>query len=606
MDNNGKLNREDEAEEKLVEDGEANMKVEIQLVGNEPQNGETKISMSEIKAAFIGMGKEELMKYANDPFWVKLRWFLFVLFWLLWFGMLFGAIAIILLAPKCSSPEPRNWYENSPIYHLTVSDFKDGASPQDGVGDLEGLLEKASYLKELGIETLMIDPLMPSTMGNPERIEDFKQVDPRYGTVDNVKKVLSALKQEGFHVIMRIVPNYSSNNHTWFQKSIEKIPPYSDYYVWSNGKADEPPSNWLSVNGGSAWTWNEHRKQYYLHQFAETQPDLNFRNPEVIEYFSEVLKWWLDLGLSGIHVDKVDFLFESLNYTDETISNNPGTVHDEYDFYRHTNTRDLPELVGVIKQWAAVVKNSSGVFSLNGVPDSEEFDSANLIHRPLVIKNDDLTAEHLERYVNHKLKMNQQTWTVETIGNVRPPSDSAECLIDMMLLLPGTLVVPSGSELGLEPGSIIPWDLSNSNAGFTTANTTWKKLPSNYLEANVENEKTQADSYYHTFKSLVKERSSPSIIHGTTETAVINSTVFAFTRLKSGNPGYLVAFNLEPKEKVVNLSNMKHVPDELTVIARSKQLWKQLPLKTSILSNSLKMAPASCVVLQFVPLNTEA
>ncbi|KAK9497304.1 hypothetical protein O3M35_004647 [Rhynocoris fuscipes] len=599
MDNNGKLNSNDEAAEKLVQDGDA-LKVEIQL---EPQNGDTKINMTEIKAAFIGMGKEELMKFANDPFWVKLRWFLFILFWLLWFGMLFGAIAIILLAPKCSSPEPRDWYENSPIYEISVANFKDGSTPQDGVGDLEGLLEKVDYFKEIGVDTLLIDSLMRSTSGDADRIEDFKEIDPRYGSVDHVKQILSQLKQAGLHIIMKIVPNYSSLNHSWFEKSVERIEPYTDYYIWSNGKINEPPNNWLSVNGGSAWSWNPIRKQYYLHQFDDTQPDLNFRNNELVQYFSDVFKWWLDLGLSGIHVDKVDFLFESSNLTDESISDNPGTFHDQYDFYRHTNTRDLPETIDLIKHWASVVNNCSGVFSVNGIPDSIDFHSANLIHRPLIIKDGVLSADNIKRYINHKLTMSQQTWAIDS-DNDEEIADYEECLTSIMLLLPGTLVVSAGSELGLRADSIIPWD-NSPNAGFTRANSSWKQLPDNYEENNVEFEKTQTDSYYNTFKSLVKERESPSIMHGNTDTDVINSTVFAFTRLKSGNPGFLVLFNIDSQEKTIDANHMKHVPDELTVIARSKNLWTQLQPKSSITSRNIRIAPTSCIVLQYVPSNNE-
>lgn len=131
---------DDEAGVQLVGKDEKNghKNIEVKYKTPDSLNGDAKIDIENIKTAFAGMGKEELMKYANDPFWVKMRWFLFILFWLIWIAMLAGAIAIIVLAPKCSVPSPKEWWEQSPLYQIDVRSFKDGSEPADGIGDLKG------------------------------------------------------------------------------------------------------------------------------------------------------------------------------------------------------------------------------------------------------------------------------------------------------------------------------------------------------------------------------------------------------------------------------------------------------------------------------------
>lgn len=133
---------DDEAGVRLVDEKNGKSKeknIEVKYMTPDSQNGDAKIDIGNIKTAFAGMGKEELMKYANDPFWVKMRWFLFILFWLVWIAMLAGAIALIILAPKCAAPAPREWWEQSPLYEIDVRTFKDGSDPQDGIGDLKGI-----------------------------------------------------------------------------------------------------------------------------------------------------------------------------------------------------------------------------------------------------------------------------------------------------------------------------------------------------------------------------------------------------------------------------------------------------------------------------------
>jgi hypothetical protein len=135
---------DDVADEKLVPDDSAlktnKVVSEVKFISVDSQNGDAKIDIENLKIAFAGMSKEELMKFANDPFWIRLRWFLFISFWLLWVAMLAGAVTIIVMAPKCAAPAPLKWWEQSPLYQVFVPSFKDGEETQDGSGDLKGKL----------------------------------------------------------------------------------------------------------------------------------------------------------------------------------------------------------------------------------------------------------------------------------------------------------------------------------------------------------------------------------------------------------------------------------------------------------------------------------
>ena len=139
-------------------------------------------------------------------------------------------------------------------------------------------------------------------------IEDYLQVDPIFGSLDDFKKLIDTFKAKNIKVVIDFVPNHTSDQHEWFQKSRQKIHPYTDYYIWKS--AEKVPTNWKSVFGGSAWQWDIERKEYFLHQFYKEQPDLNLRNENVRKELRETLRFWLNLGVAGFRVDAVPHFFE--------------------------------------------------------------------------------------------------------------------------------------------------------------------------------------------------------------------------------------------------------------------------------------------------------
>ena len=305
------MDEEIAVKQKLNPDSDAASPSKVKFT-NDGKNGEAKVDVDNGYGGSVGMSKEELMKYANDPFWVRLRMFLFVLFWVVWFAMLIGAIVIVAIAPKCPATSSLPWYQKTTIYQVYVRSFKD--SNNDGEGDLKGLISKLDYLSDIGVQTLILSPIYPSEMRDSGYdVTNFTDIDPRYGTLEDFDKLVEELHNENrnMKVIIDFIPNHTSNRHPWFNASLSSDPKYKDYYVWHNGingsNSGQPgvPNNWRSVFGGSAWTWSDERKQYYYHQFLPSQPDLNLRNPDVRQELKEVLQFWLRRKVDGIRIDAV-------------------------------------------------------------------------------------------------------------------------------------------------------------------------------------------------------------------------------------------------------------------------------------------------------------
>lgn len=201
-------------------------------------------------------------------------------------------------------------------------------------------------------------------------ISDYYQVQPEYGSNDDLRDLLAEAHRLGLRLILDFVPNHTSDEHEWFIRSVNNDPEYRDFYVWHDGVIDpttgerKPPSNWVSQFRYSAWEWNDKRQQYYLHQFGIKQPDLNYRNPKVVQATKDVMNFWLDQGVDGFRIDAVPFLYESEvdpntgTYPDEPIIENAETLcpdPDDYCHLQHIHTNSLPECIDMVYQWREVV-----------------------------------------------------------------------------------------------------------------------------------------------------------------------------------------------------------------------------------------------------------
>ncbi|WP_349651728.1 alpha-glucosidase [Lactococcus lactis] len=193
-------------------------------------------------------------------------------------------------------------------YQIYPKSFKD--SNGDGIGDINGIIEKIPYLRELGIDFIWINPIYksPQVDGGYD-ISDYQVIDEMFGSLEDFKKLLDKAHENGLKVIMDLVVNHTSDQHPWFLESQKsKDNPYRDYYLWEDASPNQMPNDWISFFGGSTWAYDEKTKQAYFHVFAKEQPDLNWKNPKVRQEIYDMIRWWLDLGIDGFRLDAISHI----------------------------------------------------------------------------------------------------------------------------------------------------------------------------------------------------------------------------------------------------------------------------------------------------------
>ncbi len=224
--------------------------------------------------------------------------------------------------------ERKRWYKDMVFYQIWPRSFLDGNG--DGMGDLYGVYEKLDYIHDLGCDGIWFSPLYPSPGADcGYDISDYMDIDPMYGGMEAFRKVLEGAHARGMKIIMDLVVNHTSDEHEWFQKSRQRIDPYTDYYIWRPAKPDGSlPNNWDSMFEGKAWQWDEVRQEYYLHLFAIKQPDLNMDNPLVREEVKKILRFWLDMGVDGFREDVITFISKAEGLPDDKLLPfNKGITH---------------------------------------------------------------------------------------------------------------------------------------------------------------------------------------------------------------------------------------------------------------------------------------
>lgn len=205
----------------------------------------------------------------------------------------------------------QDWWRNAVVYQIYPRSFMD--SNGDGIGDLGGITQKLDYLQELGIDVIWLSPVYRSpNVDNGYDISDYQDIMEEFGTMDDFDRMLEKAHSLGIKIMMDLVVNHTSNQHSWFvesRKSADDKNPYRDYYIWRDGQeSGAPPNNWGASFSGSAWTYDESRGQYYLHLFAPEQPDLNWENPSVREKVFEMMDWWCKKGIDGFRLDVISMI----------------------------------------------------------------------------------------------------------------------------------------------------------------------------------------------------------------------------------------------------------------------------------------------------------
>lgn len=200
------------------------------------------------------------------------------------------------------------WWKEAVVYQIYPRSFMD--SNGDGIGDLQGIISRLDYLKDLGIDVLWLSPIYESPNDdNGYDISNYQEIMREFGTMKDFDDLLSAVHERNMRLIMDLVVNHTSDEHQWFVESRKsKDAEYRDYYIWRPGTAEGPPNNWGSMFGGSAWAYDETTDEYYLHLFSPKQPDLNWDSPRVRKDIFDMMRWWLDKGIDGFRMDVINLI----------------------------------------------------------------------------------------------------------------------------------------------------------------------------------------------------------------------------------------------------------------------------------------------------------
>ncbi|UII56740.1 alpha-glucosidase [Cytobacillus spongiae] len=202
----------------------------------------------------------------------------------------------------------KQWWKEAVVYQIYPRSFMDANG--DGIGDIQGIISKLDYLKELGIDVIWLSPVYKSPNDdNGYDISDYRDIMDEFGTMADWEQLLKEMHDRGIKLIMDLVVNHSSDEHAWFVESKKsKDNPFRDYYIWREGRDGEEPNNWESFFSGSAWQKDETTGEYYLHLFSKKQPDLNWENPKLREEIYDMMKFWLDKGIDGFRMDVINFI----------------------------------------------------------------------------------------------------------------------------------------------------------------------------------------------------------------------------------------------------------------------------------------------------------
>ncbi|KAI4499815.1 hypothetical protein M0802_005071 [Mischocyttarus mexicanus] len=562
-------------------------------------------------------------------------------------GWFVFAALLIVVNGKNLNCNP-TWWKNMLLYQIYPRSFKD--SNGDGVGDIQGIISKLDYFKELKVDAIWLSPFYTSPMFDMGYdISNFTEVDPIFGTLKDFEELAKLTHQKGMKLIVDFVPNHTSDKHKWFEWSIQKIEPYTNFYVWRKGRTLHNgtityPNNWISTYNDPGWIWNEKRQEYYYHQFSTFQIELNYNSTELRKEMMNVLKFWLDLGVDGFRMDAAPYYYENQQFLDEPLT---GTTYDPY-LYNSTKkiyTRDQPETYELVQSWRDLLDEYSIKEKCPKVLIIEAYASMNYTieyykhgaYFPFNFNfidklNKDSTASDVAKYVEEWISSmpdgSVANWVSGNHDNRRLVSrfgeKRARIIMAMIFLLPGVAVVYNGDEIGMED-TILSWEDTKDNeacnagrdnylsksrdygrspfqwdnsiaAGFSTTSDTWLPVNSNYMTLNLANEKLSKNSFYAMVVTLSNFKKNFSTEKDGFNLKVPNKNVLAFTRkLKEGKSVFVVA-NFGDQDEQVDMKIFDNVPKNLKIYYATESVGTAIG-STVNLNDNLKVPAQTGLIL---------
>ena len=492
----------------------------------------------------------------------------------------------------------KDWWKSAVAYQIYPKSFQDTTG--SGVGDLQGIIKRLDYLQTLGIDVIWLSPVCASPqVDNGYDIADYRAIDPMFGSLEDMRQLIREGKKRGIGIMMDLVLNHSSDQHPWFlQAKTSRDNPCHDYYVWRDGTPDAFPNDMQAVFGGPAWEWVPEVGQYYFHQFAPQQPDLNWENPALRREIYDMILWWMEQGVEGFRLDVIDQIAKE---PDRKITNNGPRLHE---FLRELSAETFQKgcLITVGEAWGADIPRAK----LYSAPDGSElsmvfqFEQMVLDQQPGKDKWDLAPLPFVkmkQSYARWQQGLHGCGWNSLFLNNHDLPRivsrwgddgkyrvQSAKLLATMLHGMQGTPYIYQGEELGMTNVKLpleqyqdveihnmyqkrlaegypeeeilrsiyakgrdnartpMQWN-DEANAGFTTGQP-WLPVNPNYTQINAQVALQDPDSVFWYYKKLIELRKSYA--------------VFAqgdFTLLEENHPHLFVYQRCTEKEQILVVCN---------------------------------------------------
>jgi len=498
-----------------------------------------------------------------------------------------------------SSTDKAPWWQEAIIYQVYPRSYLD--TNGDGVGDLPGITARMDYIASLGVDIVWLSPFFKSPMKDfGYDIADYCDVDPLFGTLEDFDKLIAKAHSVGLKIMIDQVMSHTADAHPWFVESrASRDNPKSDWYVWSDPLPDgNPPNNWLSVFGGSAWQWDTRRKQYYMHNFLVSQPQLNFHNPDVQQAHLDSLRFWLERGVDGVRMDACVFHFHDRQLR----SNPPALVRDTstvtdvnpYGMQAHIHDKTQPENIAFLQKVRALL-DEYGAVSIGEVSSDDalaqmaEYTSGNdKLHMAYSFNllTPEFSSAHVRRQVeefNERVKDGWGSWSVGNHDAIRVATRWAtgtptpavraslsKLVLAMQLSLKGTPCLYQGDELALPEADVpyellqdpygitfwpefkgrdgcrtpMPWTDEAPNAGFTTGKP-WLPVPAEHLALAEAIQDRDPHSMLNFQRAIIHwRRTMPQLLRGEIAFYDVPEQALALRRDLDGHPTLLAVFNV--------------------------------------------------------------
>ncbi|XP_053607308.1 maltase 2-like [Plodia interpunctella] len=590
-------------------------------------------------------------------------------------GIVAAGIAWALLRSLDDLPPPSrqtlpvlDWWEHCVLYQVYTRSFKD--SDGDGIGDLKGIIDELDHFVDSGVEAIWLSPIFESPMVDfGYDISNYYDIHHEYGNMKDFEDLLRKAHVLGLKVLLDIVPNHASIESEYFQNSEADEPEYRDYFVWAepvwtdmgNETIRQPPSNWVSLFGGSAWEWSEVRQKYYLHQFAVEQADFNFRNPAVMDEIINIMKYWLDKGVDGFRLDALPYLVEAYpedfngSYPDEPLSGISKFSSNQLGYTIPIHTKDLLELYDIVYEWRKFVddykiKNGGDTrvlfseayanISMTMLYYGDE-DGSLGTHFPfnfgfitdLSDKSDARDFVYtILKWLTYKPSGSVANWVFGNHDNKRMASRFRDDMVDglnaLNLMLPGVAVTYQGEEIGMRDGYVswqdtvdvearnrgnndtylqytrdpartpFHWN-DDMSAGFSTNENTWLPIADDYTEINLAQQRESDTSHYKVYQTLTCLRKEPTLSHGLYDINTLSRETFYLIRRLKGHDSYTLVFNVGEEEDEVDLSRIPQLELPARVVTAS--VFSEVMEGKSINQSNLTLRPGEALVLKTSP-----